>query len=354
MDPFLPPGEVERHHGVMPEVRDLSNHGNDATARLAEVGYDKVLRTQNEVDGIALAQNLPRRRTGRHLAKGAVHHPSTPGSRHDDRTADEAREPPTRRLLIYLLRRAELNQPPGIEDGDEVGYREGLVLIMGHEHRRHSRPAEHTADLGAKFLSKRGVESREGLVEKDKLGPDCQGAGKSDPMPLTATEFSRHSRRQFGEPDHFEQFPCPPAAALASGEPERYVVQDVHMREQGGVLGNQTNTSSFWRNVDPWPGYHPSTDDDRSLDGLEEARNDTQKCGLPRAGRPEHSGESTVRNREGNPIEDRKSLVPGDDLADLEFAHVATHCLGDRLGPRRASRVRKTAGTAATITRASA
>ena len=81
---------------------------------------------------------------------------------------------------------AELLEPPVPHDGDVIGDRQRLALIVGDEDCREAELPLQGAQFVASALAQLGVEAREGLVKQDDHRLDGQGPGKRDTLLLAA------------------------------------------------------------------------------------------------------------------------------------------------------------------------
>ena len=86
---------------------------------------------------------------------------------------------------------SRLDHAPVAQDGDLVGQRERLGLVVGDEQGARARGAQDPGDLLAQRLAKARVERGERLVEQDHLGVGRERAGERDPLALAARELVR-------------------------------------------------------------------------------------------------------------------------------------------------------------------
>ena len=107
------------------------------------------------------------------------------------RGADEPRDELGRRPLVDLGRRPHLLDPTGSHDGDAVGDRHRLLLVVGDVGDREAELALKPLDLVAHEHPEVGVEIRQRLVEEEHAGPHAQRAGQRDALLLAAGQLIR-------------------------------------------------------------------------------------------------------------------------------------------------------------------
>ena len=91
--------------------------------------------------------------------------------------------------VVELVGRADLLDAPVVDDHDLVGDLEGLLLVVGHEHRGHVHLVVQAAQPVAQLLADLGVEGAERLVEQQHRGLDRQRPGQRHALPLAAGEL---------------------------------------------------------------------------------------------------------------------------------------------------------------------
>ncbi len=77
-----------------------------------------------------------------------------------------------------------------MHDDQAVGERERLVVVVGHEQRRHLEPHEERAQLGDQPFAQRAVERTQRLVEHEQPRLGREGAGERHPLLLAAGELA--------------------------------------------------------------------------------------------------------------------------------------------------------------------
>ena len=105
--------------------------------------------------------------------------------------ADEFGGEAALRPAVDFLRRAELDQPSLGHDGDAVGERHGLGLVMGDEDGGQGEAPLQGAQLDSQPVAQLGVEIGERLVEQQHPGLGHQRAGQGDALLLAAGELAR-------------------------------------------------------------------------------------------------------------------------------------------------------------------
>src|SRR5581483_7313603 len=121
-----------------------------------------------------------------------------------DEVGDEARA----RLLVDVLRRADLDNLAFIEDGDAIGHRQRLALVVGDEHEGDAELLLQRLELLLHLLAKLQVERTERLVEKEHLRSVDERAGESDALALAAGKLSGPALLETLELDHGERVFC--------------------------------------------------------------------------------------------------------------------------------------------------
>ena len=99
---------------------------------------------------------------------------------------DEGHDELVGRPLVELARRAFLLDAPAVHDHDMVGHVHGLLLVVGHEDRRHVGLVVESSQPDAQLLADARIEGAEGLVEEEDRRLDGQGASEGHALPLTA------------------------------------------------------------------------------------------------------------------------------------------------------------------------
>ena len=145
-----------------------------------------------------------------------------------------------RRLLVDLAGGADLLDAAGVEDGDAVGERQRLLLVVRDEEEGDADVALDRLELDLHLLAQLEVERAERLVEQQHLRPVDQGAGQGDALALPARELVGAAGAVVGEA-HLLEGLLRPAPSLRSGDlldPQAVldVREHAHVREEGVVL----------------------------------------------------------------------------------------------------------------------
>ncbi len=241
---------------------------------------------------------------------------------HVDR-AEEAREALVGRVLVQLRRSGLLDDPPVAQDGDRVGQRQRLLLVVGDEHRRHALLSQQRVDLLAHAAAQRRVQRGERLVQQQRLRTSGQRAGERHALLLAAGELVRQAPCQRRDPDHLQQPGDPLAAALAAREPEADVVLDAQMGEQGAFLGHVADAALLGREVRAPVVERLRAEGDRAPLGALEAGDHAQQRRLAAAGEAEHGRQRPRLHVQLDALEHRRAAVALPHAADRQTAHAA-------------------------------
>src|SRR5262249_53458303 len=113
--------------------------------------------------------------------------------------AHECHDERRRGTVIDLVRRADLLQLSGIQNGDAVGELDSLLLIMRDEDRRVAGPLVKLAQPATQVLAHLGVERAERFVEEQDARVDRERARKRDALLLAAGKLPRKAILHAGE-----------------------------------------------------------------------------------------------------------------------------------------------------------
>jgi hypothetical protein len=86
-----------------------------------------------------------------------------------------------------------------VHDGDLVGHRHGLLLVVRDVHEREARPPLDALELELQLAAQAQVEGAERLVEQQGLGTVDQARGERDALLLAAGELGRLALLHAGE-----------------------------------------------------------------------------------------------------------------------------------------------------------
>ena len=93
-------------------------------------------------------------------------------------------------------------QPPVVEDGDPVGHRHRLHLVVGDVDERRAQAPMEVDELGPGLGAQLGVEVGERLVHEEHRGPGHHGAGQGDPLALPAGQRAGLAVEVAAEAEH--------------------------------------------------------------------------------------------------------------------------------------------------------
>ena len=173
--------------------------------------------------------------------------------------ADEPGDRLVRRPAVYPLRAVDLREPAVEHDGDAVGQRHRLGLVVGDvDHGRAGfamEGAEHVHHCNAQM----GIEIGQRFVQNDDLGLHDQTTGERDPLALTAREFGRLAFAEAGKADRLQRLLDGRIAirAVHFRDPQRITDIAGHgqVRPQG-VLEHHADAASFGE-MDSGVGVRP-------------------------------------------------------------------------------------------------
>ena len=205
--------------------------------------------------------------------------------------AQEARDEVGRRPLVEILGGPELLDPAAMNDGDAVGHRHRLFLVVGHEDERDADLVLDALELHLHLLAQLQVERAERLVEQEDLRVVHEGSRQRDALLLATGELARLAILVAGQLHQLEHGPDLLAhlgvGQLAPAQPERDVVEDREVREERVVLEDGVRRALVGRDVGD---VGVAQVDGAGGDGLE-AADHPQRRGLPAAGGSEHREE---------------------------------------------------------------
>ena len=140
-----------------------------------------------------------------------------------------------------------------MHDGDPVGDRQGLVLVVGDEQGGDADLELDAPDLVAQLGADLGVQRRERLVEQEDLRLDRERPGERHPLLLAARELVRVAAGLVAEADQLEEpvggrrrsVAADPAQPQAEGD----VLARGHVREQAVGLKHHAHVAPVRRHV---------------------------------------------------------------------------------------------------------
>ena len=110
-----------------------------------------------------------------------------------------------RGTVVYFVRSAELLDLAVVEDGDAVGHRQRLGLIMRDEDDGQAQPAVQLANVELHLLAQLLVERAERLVHQHDLRLEYERAGERDALLLSAGKLRGPAVRERAELHHVER-----------------------------------------------------------------------------------------------------------------------------------------------------
>ena len=246
-------------------------------------------------------------------AELARHHPACRRAGHRLDLAEEVGDPPRRRVGVQRLGRPGLLHAAVAHDGDDVGQRQRLLLVVGDEQGAGAGGAQDGAHLFAQRGAQRGVEGGERLVEQHHIGVGGQRPGERDPLALAAGQLVGVRAGAIGEADQFEAL----ADTLTVRLPEPDVAHHAEVREQGAVLEHHADPAPFRLLPAARAGDQAATDLDRARVGDLEAGDRAQERRLAGAARAEQGDELAPLDDDGRGI-DRHGVA--ESLGDVNGA----------------------------------
>ena len=104
------------------------------------------------------------------------------------------------RTVVDLLRRTDLLDTALVHDGDAVGHRHRLELVVGDVDSGRVDAVVQLAQLAAHQLAKLGIERAQRLVHQERLGPPHDGAAERHALPVAAGETADAAVQQMIDP----------------------------------------------------------------------------------------------------------------------------------------------------------
>src|SRR5438874_2980678 len=210
------------------------------------------------------------------------------------RRTDERHHELVRRPLVELARRADLLDPPVVDDDDLVRDLHRLLLVVRDEDGRHVHFVVQPPQPGAQLAADPGVERPERLVEQQHLRLDRERTRQRHPLALAARELRRIALAEPLQLHELKQLLDARAdlrlRPLAHREPKRDVVPDVHVLERRVVLEDEADAALLWRHA----GRVDAADRDRAGIGPLQSRDHAQERRLAAAARAEQGYEAAA------------------------------------------------------------
>ena len=107
-------------------------------------------------------------------------------------------------MLVNLARAADLFHPAAVHDGDPVGHRERLLLVVRHVDERRPELGLDPLQLELHVLAQLHVERPQRLVEEQRRRPVDERPRERDPLLLATRELARAPLLQTLECDDAE------------------------------------------------------------------------------------------------------------------------------------------------------
>src|SRR6188508_466194 len=224
-------------------VDDIRVRSVDGGVVIGDRQYVQLLRTNAQADAVLAVDH--RRRCAKHAAVVEAQGGElavTPADVGVEKVAD-AEEPGHevgRRSLVQLLWRPQLLDVAVPHDGDAIGHRHRLLLVVGHEDERDPDLTLDPLELDLHLLAELQVEGTEWLVEEEDLRVIHQSACERNALLLAARELARLALLVAGQLDKVEHEPDLVAdlvrRRLAATESEGDVLEDAEVREERVVL----------------------------------------------------------------------------------------------------------------------
>jgi hypothetical protein len=217
--------------------------------------------------------------------------------------AEERRDEERLRALVQAVRRADLEQPPAVDDADPGSELEGLFLVVRDEDRRYAERLLDLLQALPQLPAYLDVEGAERLVEQQHVRPVGEGPREGDTLPLAAGELVLVAATQAAQADEIQEL----LAALAAlggrnspdAQPELDVLFDGHVPKDRVVLEDEADIAALRRKKRHVVAGQP----DRPFVGQREARDHAQDRALAAAGSTEQNEELSRLDLEGHAVD---------------------------------------------------
>ncbi len=243
------------------------------------------------------------------------------------RLPDEVRHKGGGRCVVDGLRVVDLFEPAAVQDGDPVGHRERLVVVVRDQHGRDPGSLENLLHLFAHLPPHVRVQIAEGLVqqEHDRLGRER--AGDRDALLLAAGEFVGVPVLQVCQTDEVQRRRDHARGRLwfQALQPERDVLGHGEVGEQRVVLKDHPDAALFRRNALLSVAHHASGDPDLSRVGMLEAGDGPEHRGLAAPAGAQDGQGRALGDVEGEIVERRLNGVGISDrhAGELDQPHTS-------------------------------
>ena len=238
-----------------------------------------------------------------------------------------------RRMMIEVVRRADLLDAALVHHHDAVGKRHGLDLVVCHVDGRRLHLLVHALDLGAHLHAQLGVEVGQRLVEQEDLGVAHDGAAHGDALTLAAGERFRPALEQFGDVENARGV-LDPLLDLGLGEfaqlqAEGHVVEGRHVRIERVVLEHHGDVAVLRRQIVD----HLAADADVAGGDFLQPRDHPQRRRLAAARRADQHDELVVRDVQIDRTDGFDVAVLLHDLTQRDFSHAAQPLVAPAVRP---------------------
>ena len=211
------------------------------------------------------------------------------------------------RVVIDLLRLADLLNHAGLHDDDHVGDTHCLLLIVRDEHGRNFRFTLDTADFLPRLKPQARVEIGERLVQQQHARPLHQRARDGDALLLSAGELAGLAIHQLIDLDELRRlkrlfphrFLGEPVLALEVFQREQDVLQNGQVRIERIALENEAHAALFRRQR----GHIVIPKEDFAAGRLLQAAEKIERRALAAAGRTEQTDQLSIRDFKGKVLD---------------------------------------------------
>ncbi len=213
--------------------------------------------------------------------------------RHIERVqrADEVGYEGGLRALVHLARASDLLDAPPVHDGDAVGHRQRLLLVVRDVDERRAELVLDALQLQLHLLAQFHVQRTERLVEQQCRRTIDERASQGDPLLLPPRQLARAPALQPLELHDAEDRKDPLAVLgtrhLLHLQPEGDVVVDRHVGEERVLLEDHVHRPAVRRH----PGHVLALEQHAALVRHLEACDHAERRRLPAATRPEQREE---------------------------------------------------------------
>jgi hypothetical protein len=254
--------------------------------------------------------HFPRDLAARHRRGAEAHAAGRPVAEQQVGRAQERGDEARGRARVEVIGLAALEQAALVHDADAVGEREGFLLVMRDQDRRHVQLALDLADGPSQFLADLGVQRAERLVHQQHLRPVRKCPRDGNALLLPARELRGQPVVHALEGDELEQFlaarPALRALHPADAQCELDVLADRHVAEQRVVLEHEPHVALARVHV----GHVAAMERHPAMVDFGEAGNGAQQRALAAAARAEQHQELALADVQRNVVDDRGTLVP--------------------------------------------